>query len=342
MIGRSAPLDPNDPTKMYIGQPNVSAPRARFSGTGLTVQMANRVAGKQAYFNLSVDGEKQPKFAVQGTAAQPYVLAADLAAGEHTVWWTRRNEPIYYGGVSVLGVEVAGGALLDPPALPARRIEVFGASIEQGWCLDPGPADTLTADNQDATLDWTQVAADLLGAQLINTAISGAGMRWDIRGSTLCTIPKLWQRVDLSVSAPTWSPTRAPADVAMLDLVGNDWQGVGTNPATGLAGLSDPTFAALWQQSALAFITTLTQSYPGVAVYLMVTPGWDAAQQPVVEALLTDTAQKAQAASQAKVAVIAYPADSQATANCAGHPVPTVQQAMGALTAARLRADLGW
>ena len=85
---------------------------AQFSGTSLTTQLTPRA--RRQIFKAVVDGAPQAAFTA--TRGQPtYTLASGLAAGTHTVEVYRQTEGAQ-GDSRLMGLTVADGALMDPPA----------------------------------------------------------------------------------------------------------------------------------------------------------------------------------------------------------------------------------
>ena len=339
IIGRAVSLDPGAPLPLHQGQPNV-AMGVRFRGSGLKLTMSNPKANTRAFFNLMVDGVSQPKFAVTHSSPTVYTLAKGLdPSTPHTIWWTRRNEPLYTGQADLHLVDPGvDGELLDPPAVPSRRIEVFGASVELGWCCSNPSQPHFSDDAQDATLGWPQIAADLVDAALINTAMAGAGLHWTINGDSANAMasPKVWTRVDLSDPSLTWDPNTYPMSVVFINLIGNDWEGVGGK------GLATPSLAAAWQATAIAFTDALYKAYPGVSIYFILSAVYTGSERSVSQMLMADTVTKIQQAHPANIGLIEMPYAPNASSGCDGHPLPAAHQAMGAQAAARLKQDLNW
>ena len=101
---------------------------ARFSGTALAAQLTNTGA---FIFKAVVDGTPQPAF-ITTAGRGTYSLATGLAAGTHTVELYRQTEGAQ-GDSQLLGLTVAGGSLMTPPAAPGRLIEIIGDSISCGY-----------------------------------------------------------------------------------------------------------------------------------------------------------------------------------------------------------------
>ena len=338
IVGRAVPLDVNLPYSLHLAQPNVAIGVA-FRGSSLRLTMSNPSGNKQAYFNLTVDDEAQPKFMVSGASSTVYTLAQGLAYGEHTVWMTRRNEPVFSGSVDLHEVDPGSdGEVLAPPATPEHRIEMFGASTECGWCTSAPGITSRTEDTQDGTLAWPQLAANAVGASLTNTVIAGAGMRWDHGGNTVgLDMPLIWKQVDLSdPKGGAWSPSDRPMSVVLIDLIGNDDFGIGGT------GLSNILRQIQWQTTATAFIEDLYAAYPGVYVYLVLSAVYNTPKRTYMQSLMGNTVEAIAKTHPGKIGLMTMSYDPDASSVCGGHPTPASHQAMAAQAAAQIKKDLSW
>ena len=338
IVGRAVPLDANLPLSLHFAQPNVAI-GVSFRGSSLRLSMSNRSGNKQAYFNLRVDGMAQPKFLVSGASPTVYTLAQGLTFGPHTVWFTRRNEPVYSGSVDLHDVDPGSdGEILPPPPTPEHRIEIFGASTECGWCTSAAGLTSRTEATQDGTLAWPQLAADAVGASLTSTVIAGAGMRWDHDGATNgLDMPLIWKQLNLAdPDGGAWDPSAHPMSVVLIDLIGNDDYGIGGS------GLASPLRQAQWQNAATAFIEELYTAYPGVFVYLVLSGVYTSPQRTYMQSLMAATVDKIAKTHQGKVDLMEMTYDPDASSICGGHPTPASHQAMAAQAAVQIRKDLGW
>jgi lysophospholipase L1-like esterase len=223
------------------------------------------------FLDLRVDGVSRGT--LQARPGEPWVPGVrDLPPGEHTVELVKRTEA-YAGAVRFRGVRVRG-ALLEPPARPARRIEFVGDSITCGYGDEASiAAPTYTepntgyhARNQDVGKAHGPLTAQRLGAEWVTTCVSGRGVYRNNDGSRAGVLPLVYRRTLPDSPTPTWDPRSYVPDVLVVNLGTNDFS---VNDASGLpsAPPSEP-----FQQAYAAFVRELRATYPSARIVCAVGP----------------------------------------------------------------------
>jgi lysophospholipase L1-like esterase len=152
-----------------------------------------------------------------------------------------------YGDSQLLGLTVGGGSLVDPPAAPARLIEVVGASVSCGYG-DLGTSPCAFSFGTESHWDtYESVAGRALGAEVSTVAISGRGAYRNADGTTAGTMPKLFDRILAGSAAPAWD-FRVTPQAVVINLGKND------------LALGDP--GVVFRDTYLAFTRTLRARYP--------------------------------------------------------------------------------
>lgn len=146
----------------------------RFRGSGVSVKGENLNFGWDTYMGAVVDG-KELCFKIGRSCEVNLDLAKDLPDGEHEVTLYKRMEGHYF---TLRSIELEG-ELLEPSALPSKRIEVYGDSVSAGSVVDaldyvakPDP------EGHDGKYDnalhaYPQLIAKMLPAQVYDTSQGG-------------------------------------------------------------------------------------------------------------------------------------------------------------------------
>jgi lysophospholipase L1-like esterase len=298
---------------------------ARFTGASLIARVEN---GGGFIFKAVVDGVPQPAFTA---AAGPgsYPLATALPPGAHTVELYRQTEGTQ-GESRLIGVEVGGGALLDPPPAPARLLEIVGDSISCGFGALGAPDDD--GDCLASESHWHSygaVAARALGAEVSTIAASGRGVVRNYAGDRLGTMPALHDRVLANAAAPLWGFATQPQAVVV---------NLGTNDVNG--GKGDP--GARFRDVYRTFLETIRARYADAHVTCLIAPLLDAGElriiQPHIRAAIAARVQ----AGDARVELLDMPPQTPDKRGCSSHPNVAQHQLMADALVAWLKARLGW
>lgn len=294
-----------------------SAIRARFSGSSLTIELAETAPN---YFDVVIDGIEQPVLhTVAGT--QSYVVASGLTPGLHDAIVTRRTES-FFGVSRFLGFP---GAALSPTAAPTRRIEMIGDSITCGYgVLGPNEYCSFSADTEAETHAWGALAAAALGAAHTSIAYSGKGLYRNYGGDIIEPMPVLWLRTLADNPATPWHFGSVPAAV-VINLGVNDFS---------IGDPGQPFVTAM-----VAFVAQVRARYPGAEIVLASSPMLAGAQHTSEVAYL----QQAVAAAGPHVTILDLPPQNPANGyGCDYHPSEATQQLMADDLVAHLQTLLGW
>jgi len=295
---------------------------ARFTGTSLTARLNN---GGAFVFKAVVDGAPQPAFAT--TAGQgSYGLASGLPAGTHDVALYRQTEG-FYGDSQLLGLTVGGGTLVDPPAAPARLIEVVGASVSCGFGdLGASPC-TFTFGTESHWDTYESVAARALGAEVSTVAISGRGVYRNADGTTDGTMPKLFDRILAGSAAPTWDFRTTP-QVVVINLGKND------------LALGDP--GTIFRDGYLAFTRTLRGRYPNAFIVCTTGPNLGEPGHTQQLGYVSAVVATRHTEGDSAIELLDWPEQVAGQIGCEAHPNAVKQASMGEQLTALLRARLHW
>ncbi len=302
---------------------------ARLSGTGLSADLSLTTSTEPYLFKAVVDGAPQPAFTVApGAAPATYQLATGLPAGTHTVELYRQTEGPE-GDATLTGLTVEGGTLLEPPAGPARLIEVIGDSITCGY----GALGTLNdSDCYPTESSWDaygSVAARALGAEVSTIAASGRGVVRNYGGDTTGTMPMLYP-LTLANHGTLWDFHVEPQAVVI---------NLGTNDISNSKG--DPGQA--FQDAYLGLIQTVRGNYPHAYIVCIIGPLLSGTDLQTIEGYVQGAVDAANAAGDARVEFFDQVAPQPTTAAaCQYHPNAAEQTVMGNQLAAELKAKLGW
>ncbi|MCL2725261.1 MAG: GDSL-type esterase/lipase family protein [Polyangiaceae bacterium] len=325
IIGRTDERDPAGPRFSWGTQI-----RTRFSGTGVTITLADNGAN---WFDVAIDGTAAPAFATSGPA-QDYVLAQDLADGEHDLVVTRRTEA-FEGDVQFLGITTPEGRDLIATTLPfAHQLEFVGDSVVTGFgVLGVGPDCLFSLDTESEPDAYPAFTAAALNASHITIGYSGIGIIRDYNNGTTEQMPERYLRTLVNDPTSVWDFSYVP-DAVILDL--------GTNDFT----FSDPGDA--FETAYVSFMELVRSKYP--AAHIMVTvspmigdgdPSFPA--RTLLKNYLSDAVATRQAAGDANVSMFEFDEQTGALGyGCAYHPNVAEQQALSDKLAAALRTQLGW
>ncbi len=302
---------------------------AQLSGTGLSADLSLTTSNEPYLFKAVVDGAPQPVFTVApGAAPATYQLATGLAAGTHTVELYRQTEGPE-GDATLTGITVEGGTLLDPPAGPARLIEVIGDSITCGY----GDLGTLSdSDCYPTESIWDaygSVAARALGAEVSTIAASGRGVIRNYAGDMTGTMPMLYP-LTLANHGTVWDFHIEPQAVVI---------NLGTNDISNSKG--DPGQA--FQDTYLGLLQTVRANYPHAYIVCIIGPLLSGSDLQTIAGYIQGAVDAANAAGDARVEFFdQITAQPTTAAACQYHPNAAEQTVMGNQLAAELQAKLGW
>ncbi len=295
---------------------------ARFDGVGLSA----RLLDTSNQHTVLVDGELQPTLKTT-TGEATYVLATGLDPGEHIVEVYRRSEASF-GATQLLGVEVADGELLTPPAPPERRIEVVGDSISCGYGNEGTAPCAFSIDTENHYLAYPAVMARSLNAEVSTVAWSGKGVIFNYNGNLTLPLPTLYDYTVPSDRKHAWSFQWQPQAV-VINLGTNDFSS-GTNP-------TDDVFVARYR----ALLSQVRAVYPDAFLLCTVGPMLSGAALAKTRTNIAAAVSEQVAGGDARVR--AYEMTTPNTApGCDYHPSVATQAAMAAELGEQLQNELGW
>ena len=302
---------------------------AQLSGTGLSVDLSLTNSNEPYLFKPVVDGA--PAAGLHRSQWRGDLCPRHRACGRdphrRALPPDRRGE----GDATLTGITVEGGALLDPPAGPARLIEVIGDSITAGYGDLGVLADTDCFPTESDWDSYASVAARAVGAEVSTIAASGRGVIRNYNpGDTVGTMPMLYPLTLANDSAPLWDFHIEPQAVVI---------NLGTNDISDNKG--DP--GQPFQDGYLALIQTVRGKYPHAYIVCIIGPLLSGADLQTIEGYIQGAVDAANAAGDARVEFFDQIAPQPTTAAaCQYHPNVAEQTVIGNQLAAELQAKLGW
>jgi lysophospholipase L1-like esterase len=192
------------------------AARLGFPGTALHFRVHGRelamrvnASSDEVYFDVGVDGVEPVRLRAHAGEGD-YVLLQETVPADHLLEITRRSES-WQGTCEIQGFALGPeGVLLDPAALPARKLMFIGDSITCGAALDIRTNDPLTGktahgdETSNARLSYGKLLAKRLNAQCVLVSYGGRGVIRD------------WQGIRKINNAPQFYELALPDDPSCL------------------------------------------------------------------------------------------------------------------------------
>ena len=237
-------ISPDDKRLQYCGRIDFDDPKApvlvyaasfvqiRFTGTEISVTLANKRAYWSSRMGYILDGKQGQFLLTSDSDAKTYVIAEGLEPTEHTLTLFKRMDSCHI--VTLLGFELGSDAeVLTPAPLPSRKIEVFGDSVSCGEVSEavdyvgkPDPEHDGEYSNSWYSYAW--MTARNLHAQLHDSSQGGIAlldktgwfMEPDYLGIESC-YDKIEYQPELSEVKP-WDFSRYTPDVVIFAFGQND------------------------------------------------------------------------------------------------------------------------
>jgi lysophospholipase L1-like esterase len=231
IIGR---VDRSDPAHIRIAYPGVTL-RFRFTGDLAVVQLTSDQ--DDTYVATIVEGGKPQIHRLAKGLNEVGISAAELGPGPYTVELVKRTEP-WQGTLTFEGIRLGtGAALVDPPALPQRKLLFIGDSVTCGAGVDNWPACPAETNRHSNGYDaYGMVLGRRLDAQSELVCYGGRGVVRDYLGHrNALNAPQFF-----GYSIPANDPARAAKwvddgwtpDAVVISLGTNDWNLQKSDPLT--------------------------------------------------------------------------------------------------------------
>jgi lysophospholipase L1-like esterase len=316
IVGRTAPGTSGTTRFQWSG---VSV-QARFRGTQVSIQLED--GGNKNEFTVVIDGVVKPNL-VTVSGKTSYQLATGLADTTHDLVVWRRLEA-YYNPTEFIGLSDfgTGGALLEPPAAPDRRIEIIGDSITCGYGNE-GTAGCTGTKPENNYLAYGSVAARLVGADLHTIAWSGIGMyrNYGENGPSTDTMPARYDLALPTVTGSTWDFNKFVPQAVVINMGTNDFSTKGEP--------GQPYIDAY-----IKFVQHVRSVYPQAYVFCLI---------PLTSATndINQVVSTLKTAGDSQIEAFDNSVTTGGT-GCDGHPDVAMHKAMGEKLAAELKRVLSW
>lgn len=249
--------------------------RFRFTGKELTVFFDNRRAEWDNYLGYIING-KQGKLPLSSDrGVKSYALPLEESAEKHEVMLFKRQDSCHT--LTFCGLETDDGAVFeDMPALPRRKIEVFGDSISCGELSEAveytGKEDPEhNGEYSNSYFSYAWMTARNLHAQLHNTSQGGIalldGAGWFHEPDTIGML-NMYDKIQynpLLHQPKQWEFYRYTPHVVIVAIGQND-----SHPEDYMAEDFTGEKAESWKKRYKDFILLLQQQYPQ-AVFVLCT-----------------------------------------------------------------------
>jgi len=241
-----------------------------------------------------------------------------------------REAEAFAGVHQLLGVELgAGGAFLPPRPRPLR-IEVIGDSISCGYGVAGAGKCPFTYATERASLAYGARLATKLDADVTTVCWSGRGVLRNYDGSTVGTMPQLFELALPEAPEKPWSFTAAPPpNAAVVNLGTNDF----------LGGAGKPLDLAAFEDAYVKFASRLRQVYPDAWLFVTTSPMLGSVEG-VAKTRLENVVARRKAEGDTRIELIPLMTDAPHW-GCDGHPDADMNARIADRIAPILRARLG-
>lgn len=281
----SGRIDDRNPKRPELIFP-ASSLTFRFRGIGASVVISNRKGCWDNYLGIIVDGQ-QRKVLLPESGSTRICLAQGLEDKPHEVMIFKRQDSCHELILEELVLE-EGGKLLDPPAKPHRRIEVYGDSVSAGEVSEavefagkPDPEHNGEYSNSWYSYSW--MTARMLNAQIHDVAQGGIalldGTGW-FCDPYFMGMETAWDKVHYNPAlseATSWDFSRYRPHVVIVAIGQND-----SHPKDYMKEDFHGEKAEAWRRVYAEWIGKIRKVYPRAAIILTTTilchdSAWDRA-----------------------------------------------------------------
>nr|MBC7611942.1 SGNH/GDSL hydrolase family protein [Pseudopedobacter sp.] len=187
-----------------------------FKGTSLAGEFKD--ADTSNYYNIIIDQKLKSRIHFD-TIKKKYQLTENLPFGKHTVELFKMTE-WDKGKTSFFGFELdKKSELLNPPALPKRKIEFYGNSITCGYAVEDKFGDNPIGYFENNYAAYAAITARHFNAQYQCIAKSGIGIM--VSWFPLI-MPEMYDRLDPLDAKSKWDFSKYTPDVVVINLLQND------------------------------------------------------------------------------------------------------------------------
>ncbi len=226
-------IDANNPYIQYMGRIDYSNPlkprlhssgaaiKTKFKGTycQILLEDQHRWSSYYNYIEIIVDDADPVRMKLSDETTLDVVSGLD--DGEHTLLIVKDTEADI-GYIDFLGFRAE--ALVEPDALPERKIEFIGNSITCGYGVDDSDLACGAGewyDNHNAYYAYGPLVARELNAQWMLSSVSGIGLIHSCCDKTF-EMPDVYEKVDLSTTGDDWDFDLYKPDIITICLGQND------------------------------------------------------------------------------------------------------------------------
>jgi lysophospholipase L1-like esterase len=261
----------SNPKRPSFSYPGVSV-KAKFQGTIASVIIKDfAIGGAQNtnYFNVLIDGGTPIRLEVNSTDTI-YSVATNLTDSDHTIEIIKRTESSV-GKSEFRGMILDNGkALLSPDDKPSLRFEFIGDSYTCGYGNEVNipqagnPNTGFHSINENNYNAWGAIASRTLKADYVCTAASGRGLYRNNTGSSIGTIPSMYDQIIADVPSPAWDHNNYIPNVIVSHLGTNDFFPVSQGSA-----IDSVAFVNTY----ITFVNKVRGYYPSACIILAVPNG---------------------------------------------------------------------
>jgi len=284
---------------------------------------------KSTAYSVRVD-DRPPVTIEVSSDRERYELASGLDLKTPHEVRVMREAEAFAGVHQLLGVELgAGGAFLPPRPRPLR-IEVIGDSISCGYGVAGAGKCPFTYATERASLAYGARLATKLDADVTTVCWSGRGVLRNYDGSTVGTMPQLFELALPEAPEKPWSFTAAPPpNAAVVNLGTNDF----------LGGAGKPLDLAAFEDAYVKFASRLRQVYPDAWLFVTTSPMLGSVEG-VAKTRLENVVARRKAEGDTRIELIPLMTDAPHW-GCDGHPDADMNARIADRIAPILRARLG-
>ena len=336
LVPPAPPVSSAPPAPLFLGRFDFSepaGPRFSWSGSAIVARFTGpRVAitledNGWNWFEVEIDGQKRPPLGAKH-GVHEYILAGDLADGEHVLRFARRNEA--HGGVTrFVGLSFADGhGMLAPPPRPTRRIEYVGDSITCGFGTEGTHPCPFEYRSENHELTYAAIAARELGAEAHTICWSGWGIVRGADGGWGANVPSVYGRTLHKRAQPAWEPAAFHPDAVVIALGTNDF------------GIGDP--GKDFVEAYVLFLARLRALHPDALVVATTSPMLRDAQKAKQRELIEVAIARSRQQRDQKLVMLDFPSQRTEAMGCGNHPGRATHADMASRLVATLREQLGW